>query len=149
MILPREYQLKTTGNTLPHNVYMQVVYIIRDYHRMLNERNNIMFSSSYGDGQPRGNDTSDTTANKAIKLSALSNRIDGIDSAIHDVNAEYSNRIKREDVDSFDCLDAFNDYGGFCYMLYDPKEGRQPCVRTWKYFRQTLAFKIAKNLNLI
>lgn len=32
--MPREYQLKTTGNALSHNVHMQVVYIIRDHPRL-------------------------------------------------------------------------------------------------------------------
>lgn len=133
--------------SIPHNIYMQVVYIVKDYHRMLRERDNIMFGSGTPDG-PRGPGVGDPTGNKAVRLSALASRVDGIDRAIHDTNAAYSENIRRGDMEAFDSLEAFDDYGYFCYKLYDPKTGREPSTRTWKRFRAGFAYKVAQNLNL-
>lgn len=147
--MPREYQLKTSGYSLPHDTYMEVKYIIKGYHRTLRERNKIMYSSPYPDGQPRGSAISDTTANKAVRLAMLSSRVEAIDRAVHDINAEYGNRIKRDDVDGFDTLEAYEDYGTFCYYLHDPETMWEPSVRTWKRFNSMFAYFVAKNLNLI
>ena len=147
--MPRNYRPKQIERLLPHNVYMQVIYIIKDYHRMRQERQNILFSTQSHDGQPRGSQTSDTTAAKAVKLAALADRIDGVDRAIHDTNALYADKVKRDDVEQFDALDAFADYGTFCYMLYNPAQETQPAYRTWNRFKSAFAYKVAENLKII
>lgn len=135
--------------SIPHNVYMQVVYILKDYRRTLRERDNILHGTSPKDGQSQGQASGDPTGNRAVRLAALSSRVAGIDSAIHDTNAAYSEHTRRGDVVGFDSLEAFEDYGYFCYVLYDPDTGREPSTRTWKRFRAGFAYKVARNLNLI
>ena len=146
--MPRDYAVQVAGQILPHNVYMQIVYMLKDYHRMCRERESLLFSSSFNDGQPRGSGVGDPTANKAVKLAALSERVNEIDSVVHSFNAEYSNKIRRDDIETFDALEAFDDYGCFCYMLYDPNSGKQPAYITWKRFRSRMAYEIAKKLKL-
>lgn len=134
---------------IPRDVYMQVVYILKDYRRMLRERDNILYGSMPHDGQPRGSGTGDPTGSKAVRLAALSSRIDGIDQAVFESNVAYGQSEKHKDSTGFDSLQAFEDYGYFCYMLYDPETGREPSTRTWKRFRAKFACKVAQNLNLI
>jgi len=149
--MPREYQLKRSGYTLPHNVYMQVNYILRDYERMRNEREVILHSGARDEyaGPNRTNVTGDPTGRRGVWLAALSARVEGIDRAVHDVNAGYGDRIKRQDIEYFDSLGAFVDFGLFRYLLYNPETDREPCRRTWQNFKSELAYHVAKNLLII
>lgn len=141
--------MKNTRDSLPRAVHMQVVWILKDYHRLRREREEILFSTPHNDGQPKAGGTSDATAGKAVRMAALSARLEGIDRALHDVSARYTTKIARDDEECFDSLRAFDDYGYFCYVLYDPTTETEPCQRTWKYFRKVLTSIIANNLNLI
>ena len=150
--MPRHYgnyQPAADRDTMPHDVYMQVVYILKDYNRMLNERNNILHGTAAQDGTPRGPGVGDPTGSRAMRLAALSERVDGIDAAIHDMNALYNQKIKRDDIAGFDSMAAFDDCWYFCYALQNPENGKEPVQRTWKRFRRAFAHKIAENLKLI
>lgn len=86
----KHYQPKKNNPyRLPHNVYMQCLYAIRDYERIRGEREEILYSSPSPDGQPRGSDTSDTTANKAVRLAELSRQCEDVEQALVRVPAEY------------------------------------------------------------
>jgi hypothetical protein len=91
----------------------------------------------------------DPTGEKAAKLAALTGEVEAIGRALHDVGAVYVNSIKRGDMDYFDVLGAYADYGMFCYMLYDPKADKQPCRQTWQNFKSKLAYHVARNLGYI
>ena len=149
--VPREYQTKKSGVTLPQTVYMRVKYALRDYERMRSERERIMHGG-FGGAVHRALGApieGDPTGDKAVIMAELSGEVDAIERALHDVAAMYVNCIKRDDVDYFDALGAYADYGLFCYMLYDPKTDRQPCRQTWQNFKSTLAYQTALNLGYI
>lgn len=147
--MPLHYLPKSEQEYLPHNVYMQVVYIIKDYHRMLKERDNILHGTGQRDNQPQSPVNGDPTGSRAVRLASLKNRVEGIDRAIYDTNAKYNEKIKRTDIGGFDALEAFEDYGYFCYMLHDSVKDKQPANITWKRFRAAFAYKIAENLHII
>jgi len=126
---------------------MQVIYKIRDYQRLCSLRDRIGPATTRWEGHPRGNLTGDPTASTGITLAMLDKQIEGIDMAVHDINACYTNKIKRAGVVVFDALAAFDDYGYFAYLLFDPERGTQPCRRTWRRFRSKLICKVSENLS--
>ena len=88
-----EYQRKKNNPYhLPHALYMQTVYAIRDYHRLKDQLND-----KYGlravanDGQPHGTGKSDPTAQQAMELydsyAAYMCRV--IDDALLEIPEEY------------------------------------------------------------
>ena len=149
--MPREYQSKKSGAALPHTVFMRIKYALRDYERMRSERERILHGGFGGvvHRAMKGPIEGDPTGDKAVMIAGLSGELDAIERALHDVGAMYVNCIKRDDVDSFDTLGAYMDYGMFCYMLYDPKTDRQPCRQTWQNFKSILAYHTALNLGYI
>jgi len=118
--------MKNTRDSLPRAVHMQVVWILKDYHRLRREREEILFSTPHNDGQPKAGGTSDATAGKAVRMAALSARLEGIDRALHDVSARYTTKIARDDEECFDSLRAFDDYGYFAMCSTTPQQKRSP-----------------------
>lgn len=140
--MPRNYQQKSYKEyILPHNVYMQVLYIIRDYERLLEEKERILHSSPFDDGQPKGTDTGNPTERKALKLAQISSKINAIDQTCAEMVGYYSKRV-----DTFKPLEAFHNYSYFSYKL--GKSGGY-CDRTWKRYRQKFAYLVAKKINEI
>ena len=71
---------------------MRVLYIIRDYPRMISEQNAVIYTSpEKRNGAKRGH--GDPTANKATKLAMMSTATDAIDFAMQDIPAEYRSAI--------------------------------------------------------
>lgn len=138
--MPRNYQLKRYSKyLLPHDVYMQMIYVIKDYNRLIQERERIMYGTPFNDGQPRGTDISDPTESKAIRLAAINSEIEAIDQTSMEMIGRYSDRAI-----SFKPLEAFHNYGYFSGIL-----GRNDgyCERTWKRYRQKFAYLVAKKLH--
>lgn len=130
------YQLKRTGYALPHNLYMQVKYIIRDYDTMRRERD-LLARQAERDGE---------------RYALLCGRVAAIENAAEQVSAAYGAKRRRDDVESFSALDAFDEKSGlayFRYTLYDPEKGREPSYMTWRRCRQMLAYLVARQLNFI
>jgi len=150
VITIRDYKLKRTGYELPYNVYKSIKYMILDYERMRSLRERILHESSAAvrDTAKAGN-TGDPTGQKAVTLAGLSGYLAGIDKAAHDVALAYADAIKRTDIDSFDALGAFVDYGLFCCLLHDPDTGAEPCYKTWQRYKTMLAYHVAKNLLIL
>lgn len=85
-----EYQRKRNNPyRLPHNLYMRVLYIIRDYDRLRSERQEIIHASPVMDGMPRGNLQSSVAENKAIKLASLDEDCEAVERALLRIPAEY------------------------------------------------------------
>lgn len=81
--MSRDYQ-RTKRNPwiLPHNLYRQTLYAIRDYNRIKEEYEYlIMGQPAEMDGQPKGTQTSDPTAATAAKAERLHNQLRAIDDA--------------------------------------------------------------------
>ena len=67
----RNYQQKKNNPyKLPHNLYMRMLYLVRDYERIRSEREDILNASPAPDGTPHSG-TGNPTEQKAIKLAGL------------------------------------------------------------------------------
>lgn len=93
--MSRDYQ-RTKRNPwiLPHNLYRQTLYAIRDYNRLKEEYDYlIMGQPAEMDGQPRGTQTGDPTAAIAAKAERLHNKIKAIEDAKSVIPKEYMKGI--------------------------------------------------------
>lgn len=139
--MPREYQLRRLKECLlPHNVYMQVVYIIKDYYRMVEEKERILHGSPIRNGMPKGSGISDPTEAKAEKLVQITDKLNAIDQTGVEMIAYYSDRV-----DTFKPIEAFLCYDYFSYIL---SKGEGYCERTWKRYRQKFAYLVAQKLKM-
>lgn len=91
--MAKEYQPKTKYS-LPHNLYMQMIYLVRDYDRMKTEYAMLVEESPPpSDGLPNGSGTGDPTAAKAIKLEDLGRRIRAVEAGLDTVPDEYRRSV--------------------------------------------------------
>ena len=141
----RNYQLKGECE-LPHNIYMQVQYIIKDYDRLKREKLNILCGSSPpSDGMPRSSDVGNPTEQKALRLASIENELRAIDQACAEMRGITSERT----MEAFDPIKAYWSYNYFNYMHIRRGDADMgPSRRTWNRFKSRLSYRIAKNLNL-
>lgn len=89
----REYQtVKNNAYHLPHNLYMQVLYIIRDYDRLKEEYTAILESGSapgYVIAPRGGGAPSSPTEVKAMLLAGISTEMHAVEQALLDIAEEY------------------------------------------------------------
>ena len=134
----REYFPKSSE--ISKDVYKQVKAILEGYDRLKQERLNIMYGSGKDmAGLPRRNVPSDPTRDKAIRLSYINERLDGIGQACISMRAWLGDKVSGE----FSPVKAFWGYG---YFSSQHKGG--PCRRTWNNFKYRFAALIAYNLNI-
>ena len=146
--MPRNYQLKRNNPyKMRHNLYMQTLYIIKDYEGLRAERINLLYQGTQpSDGQPKGNMTSDPTQDKAIRMAEIDAKLKAIEQADMLLRGEYSSRT----YDDFDPLEALENEAYFNYMhLRRNKDDTGPSNITWKRFRGKFVYLVAKNLNII
>lgn len=85
----RDYQpQKNNPYKLPHELYMRVLYLVRDYARIRAARADILYGTPERSGPPAGGHTS-PTENKALHLYALGAECDAVDNALAAVPKEY------------------------------------------------------------
>jgi len=93
-----DYQsTKNNPFLLPDTLYPRVIALIRDYHRLKDDYQEILHDGGrrYSTIQPRsGNKKSDETMHKAIRLSVVSDDLRAIDQALVLVPHEYRSGIK-------------------------------------------------------
>ncbi len=152
--MSQHYQSKRLVDChLPRDMFKRVSAVIEGYPRMRTElafiRGNIIHGTARINNQPKAPGIGDPTAHKAIRLAKLTEELECIETAVAEVNAIYAQKMKRQDMSSFDAVSAFMDYGYFCFAMYRPEDGREPARRTWSYFKTLLAYKVAENMNLI
>lgn len=126
----RNYQRKRQNPyLLPHNVYMQVLYLIRDYDRMQQVRADILNGSAPHDGTPHtahGN----PTESKAIKLASLDHRCEQINAAIASVPREYRKAV----------------WENICRRAPYPSDAGEATYKRW---RCRFVWQVAKNMDFI
>lgn len=89
-MMSKEYQRRTTKYILPGNLYMQTVYLIRDYHRMVEEAEAIIEESpAPPDGQPRGTAPSNPVEQKVMRRDKYLHIIEIIQEAKAEIPKEY------------------------------------------------------------
>lgn len=129
MEMAREYQSRY--NSLPHNRYMQVIYLVRDYDGMKAEYNALIDESpDPPDGMPRGTGVSDPTGSKAVRLEELGRRIHAVDAGLGLIPEEYRKSV----------------WNNVVYRI--PYDTRYTSYRTFGYWKHKMIMRIASELHL-
>lgn len=91
----KDYQPKYKNKYyLRKGLYQKTLAFVRDYDGMRQDRINIIHGTSSAlDGMPRGSGTSDTTADKAMRILALDSDIDAIEKALNTIRPEYRHSV--------------------------------------------------------
>lgn len=91
----RNYQRKKNNPyLLPHNLYMRMLYLVRDYERIRSEREDILNGSPPVDGIPHVG-VGNPTEQKAIKLAMLGRECEAVEKAIETIPKEYRKGVLR------------------------------------------------------
>ncbi len=126
----KEYQpVKNNPYRLPHNLYMRVLYHIRDYDRLKSERQELFYSSPVNDGMPRANSVGTPTESKAIRLAKLEEDCKAVEQALIQVPLEYRKGV----------------LNNICYGSPYPIDAAYSTYSRW---RQRFIFWTAEKLNL-
>lgn len=80
---------------IPKEAYQQALWLIRYYPQLSEEAEAILVASSKQDGQPRGTDTSDPTANLALKRERYITKMRYVENGLRIVPEEYRSSIWR------------------------------------------------------
>lgn len=126
----RNYQCqKNNSYKMPHNLYMRMLYLVRDYERLKSVRADILHSSPEHDGQPH-NGLGNPTETKGIKLAMLGNECSAVEKALKDIPEEYRKGIM----------------DNICHEIPYPYTAHR---NTYSYWRLKMLNGVAKNLNLL
>lgn len=131
---------------IPHNLYMQIQYKIRDYDRLCQKRKELLHSTAPPpDGMPRITRIGDPTGRLAVQLANINVQISAIEKSAEQLCQLYIGRS----AEGFDPIAAYKDYDYFRQMLSpdSAKEGK-PSRRTWNYFKVLFSRLIAEKLCL-
>lgn len=131
--MPRNYQCKKNNDyRLPHNVYVQVIYAVRDYDRLKNERKKLLHGSPPPpDGMPRGKgEAGSPTEKRALRLAEIEVRLEAIDAAIKTIPLEYRKGVLNN-------------------LIYWARYPADADMRTYRRYKQRVVYEIAKKLYLI
>lgn len=128
----RDYQRQHDNPyLLPEYLYKMVKYAIKDYDRILAQKQDILYSVSLPpNGMPRSGKVPNPTEDKGLKLAALSHQLECIDQALHMVPQEYRKGV-------------FNEarYGGG----FSTDAGE----RTYKRWKQKFVYWTAQNMGMV
>lgn len=128
--MPKIYQPKP-DRWIPHNLYMQIIYIIRDYDRLKASQDDVILESPPPpDGMPKGNGTGDPTSSKAFKLAMEHDKVGGIEKAMKTIPPEYLHPI----LDNINNQTKLPDYAD---------------RKTWSRWKGTLIRRVGENLNML
>lgn len=126
--MAKEYQ-PVRYDTLPHTLYMRVIYLIRDYDRMKAEYDSLIDESPLPpDGMPRGTETSDPTGSKAIRLEELGRQISAVDAGLAIIPEEYRRNI----------------WQNIVYRI--PYDTRYTSYQTYRYHRRKMIMTVAEKM---
>lgn len=126
----RNYQRKKNNPyQLPHTLYMRMLYLVRDYPRLMEERRDILYGSSPSlDGMPRGTDISTPTESRAIALAAVEQECSAVEQALREIPEEYRAAV----------LDNITKNAPFPYIAGES---------TWRRWRARFLYYVARNLH--
>lgn len=91
----RDYQRKKNNPyMLPTTIYRQVVWIVRDFDRMCDEYDDMIWDSPEPpDGQPRGANIGKPTEREAVKRALLAERINAVEQSLKVVPEKYREAV--------------------------------------------------------
>lgn len=126
----RNYQRqKNNPYKLPHNLYMRMLYLVRDYERIKSERADILHSSPSPDGIPHSG-TGNPTENKGIKLAALHSNCKAIEDALKEIPEEYRKGV----------------WNNICYQSPYPCDAGEATYKRW---RCRFIYRVAEKMHEI
>lgn len=124
----RNYQRqKNNPYKLPHNLYMRMLYLVRDYERIRSEREDILHSSPAPDGIPHTG-TGNPTEHKAIKLAMTGESCKAVEKALAAVPNEYRRGV----------------WNNICYYSPYPTDAGEATYKRW---RCRFIYEVARNLH--
>ena len=128
----RNYQkVKNNPYLLPHNLYMRVLYIIKDYDRLKEEyREMSQYSAPLLSGMPGKGEQVDATEEKGIRLAMLFGELHAIDQAKMMIPGEYREHV------------ILNITQGVRYPDFAH-------YNTWRYNKYKLCYNVAKILKMV
>lgn len=147
--MARKKHATATGcANLPHNLYMQIQYMLKDYDRLQKEREDLLYASPPPpDGMPHAEHTKgDPTGRRAIRLAAINAQLAAFDEAMAQVNERYQSRVHTR----FDPLSAYWNYEYFNYVFLRRDAGDSgPSRRQWNYYKTLLSRLVAEQLHMV
>lgn len=129
----RNYQRqKSNPYLLPHNVYMQTLYLIRDYERLKEEYGELLYDPSYkfDDRRRAVGRISRPAENKALLLSNISTKTKAIENAVNAIPEHYRRGVWRNIINGERYPDGAD-------------------VRTWQTYKQRFIYYTAKNMQYV
>lgn len=131
---------------LPHDVYMQVRYIIKGYDRLRKKKAALLYGSPLpAEGMPRSGRTGNPTERSAVMLVQVGAQLAAIEQAVSVMRGQYSGKMEED----WNVLDAYWSYEYFNYKsLRYGEEDLGPCKRTWCYFKNRLSAEVAGQLHI-
>lgn len=144
----RNYQMRRSNpGLLPHNVYMQLQYLLKDYDRLKKERADLLHASPPPpDGMPRAGGAGDPTGKTAVRLACISGQL----AAIEDSAAEMKQHLREQVYEEFDPVKAYWSYDYYNYIhCRRDMEDQGPSRRKWNYYKSALSALLAEKLHLI
>ncbi len=123
----RYYQpKKKNAYILPQNLYMRVIYLVRDYDRLKEEYKEIVELSRGGDSGPKGGGIGDPTGQAALKASSVGDQINAIEKALRQIPKEYRLGIKKS-------------------VMYGTRYP-DSAIATWSRHKARFLYHVAKNM---
>ena len=121
---PREYHLE-------QSLYLRVLHTVRDYPRMIEKVNEVLYGGGNNDGMPKSNDVGKPTEKKAIAIAETQDTLNAIENALKQVPIEYRQYIFEDVV-----------YKTAYPLDYADKS-------TWRRNRMKFLYNVANNLKLL
>lgn len=130
---------------IPKDVYEQVKAILRGYDRLIEDKYILSYGTQQKPEGGRSSEPGDPTAQRAMKLAYINDRLHAIDQAQMWMRGKLDGRVGYD----FDPLKAFWNYA---YYNESHKRASEqdngPAPRTWKRYRIRFAAIVAQNLNI-
>ena len=131
--MPRNYQRKKNNPyLLPHNLYMRVLYIVKDYDRLKDEYHAILDSGAAAGvvNANTGGAPLTPTEDKAIRLALISDELHAIEQALMMIPDEYRQGVKHN----------------VMYGAWYPGDADERTYRRWK---QCFINQVARRLKFL
>ena len=121
---PREYHLE-------QSLYLRVLHTVRDYPRMIEKVNEVLYGGGNNDGMPKSNDVGKPTEKKAIAIAETQDTLNAIENALKQIPIEYRQYI----------------FENVVYKTAYPLDYADKS--TWRRNRMKFLYNVANNLKLL
>ena len=128
--MSKDYQPKSTREYVSHNLWMQAIYMIRDYDRLIAERDAIIDEVPLISNGKSVGKIGDPTGSKAARIENVSHKIHAIEKALRCIPSEYRDGV----INNIKYRTAYPDYAN---------------VRTWSRYKAKFISDVVKNMHWI